>query len=122
MIQLNDLTKELTEVTNSDLGLVVGGGSMWPSNEIRIPISSFLPSQSTQTQIGSGSLGFSYQGNLDNLSVKGLSGSFRSGATTYTADGQGTLGFSTSNGNSSSVSATYNPWSRDISANANFNF
>ena len=58
MIQLNDLSKKLTEVTDSDLGLVVGGGIYdlnYQANQI-----SGINTGNIAIGIGSTNLGYSF--------------------------------------------------------------
>lgn len=98
MIQLNDLSKELTEVQNSDLGLVVGGGSF-----------------------SQGLSGLKSTNNLSNLVIKSegnLSQPFgsnnssvsytTSGGYGFGADTSGTFSVKAPLGNDSNVSTQYN--------------
>ena len=98
MIQLNDLSKELTEVMDSDLGLVVGGGGLAPiggstslnsyfsSNQLPKVVMIQSPatvSTSTSTPISSITTGFQ----RDNVSgTTGFNAGYTNGYSSFTGN------------------------------------
>jgi hypothetical protein len=116
----------MTEVVDGDLVLVNGGNllldnnNMWRSNEISQPINSSLKSSTNNAQ-SSNNLNVSYSGSLSNPSLSGVGLKYQAGQTAYGINGQGTVGFSTPTGNSSSISATLNPSTNSANVNWNWN-
>jgi hypothetical protein len=111
MIQLNDLSKGLTEVLDSELGLVVGGDSSLGS-----------PLQSSST-LGN-EINFNYNGNLSQpLDIKGANVSYTSpGGYGFAADGLGNFSAKTPLGNTSTGSAAYNPFSGNYNVGFSWKF
>jgi hypothetical protein len=124
MIQLKDLDLEMTEVLDGELGSVVGGSDFgfggFSSSNYSSPMSLGTSLQDFMTPSTSSTVGLSYNGNIKNDGWTGLGVKYTSGASSYNANLSGTMGFSTPTGNSSSVEASYNPWSGNMSANWNW--
>jgi hypothetical protein len=126
MIQLKDLDMEMTEVLDSELGLVNGGNllfdnnNMWQSNEIVQPINS---SSNFPTNTNSSGIDVSYNGNTKSLfNPSELSATYTSGSTTYGATGNGTFSLNTPTGNSSALNTSWNPWTGNASVKFGWKF
>ena len=112
MIELNDLSKELTEVMDSDLGLVVGGGIFDPAPSppsVEIPFGNGF----STTLPTSGSIDPAYI-----LQVPLLNYNIGNGST-ISAAGDGTLGVTTNQG-PLSVTASGNPGNGSTGIKASF--